>query len=93
MEEIFVETAKDEAAGMILQYVTFCTEDTHLSDRELNKVYSLLVVKIDGTYDEHESLFVYDISRTRERALEIARVMCENAVTPCTVGEILDDIL
>ncbi len=92
MEEIFIETAKDEGAGFDLQYVTFCTEDSRLSDEDLNKVYSLLVIKTDGTY-ENDSVLVYDISRSRDRALEIARVMRDNTVTPCTVRDILDDIL
>ncbi len=92
MEEIFIEAAKDEAAGIYLQYVILCTEEPHLSDTLLNKVYSLLVIKTDDTY-ENESVFVYDVSRNADRALEIARVMCQNTVTPCTVTEVLDDIL
>ena len=92
MEEIFIETAKDESAGIRLQYVTICTADTQLSDPVLDKVYSLLVIKTDDTY-ENESVFVYDIARTEDRALEIARIMCSNTVTPCTVTEVLDDIL
>ncbi len=92
MEEIFIEAAKDDAAGMDLQYITLCTKDPRISDKELSNVYSLLVIKICGTYED-ESTFVYDISRTKERALEIARVMCKNMVTPCSVREVLDDIL
>lgn len=92
MEEIFIETAKDESEGIDLQYVIIRTKDTQLSDPVLNKVYSLLVVKTDGTY-EKETMFIYDIARNSDRAREIARIMCANTVTPCTVTEVLDDIL
>ena len=92
MEEIFIETAKDESEGIDLQYVIIRTADTRLSDPVLNKVYSLLVIKTDDTYG-NESVFVYDIARTAGRAREIARIMCTNTVTPCTVTEVLDDIL
>ena len=92
MEEIFIETAKDESADIDLQYVIICTADTQLSDPVLNKVYSLLVIKTDNTYG-NENLFVYDIARNKDRALEIARIMCVNTVTPCAVTEVLDDIL
>ncbi|MBQ4560898.1 MAG: hypothetical protein IJA55_01035 [Clostridia bacterium] len=92
MEEIFVETAKDESADIQLQYAVLCTADPQVSDPVLSKVYSLLVIMTCGKC-ETETVFVYDISRTRDRALEITRVMCDNTVTPCTVKEILDDIL
>ena len=92
MEEIFIETAKDEASGICLQYVILSTEDLSVTDTMLSKVYSLLVIKTYGTY-ENETVFVYDISRSRDRATELARVMCHNTVTPCTVYEVLDDIL
>ncbi|MBR4880491.1 MAG: hypothetical protein IKU19_01070 [Clostridia bacterium] len=92
MEEIFVETAKDEAAGMDLQYIIICTAPSEAFGEFHCDVYSLLVVKTEGT-EGNESVFVYDISRTRERALEISRLLCENTVTPCTVYEVLDDIL
>lgn len=92
MEEIFIETAKDEITGVSLQYVILCTQDPQLTDKNLNGVYSLLIIKTYGIR-ETETVFIYDISRTRDRALEIARVLCKNTVTPCTVQEILDDIL
>ena len=92
MEEIFVEAVRDEASGIDLQYVTLSTADTRQSDKALSKVYSLLVIKGDPECGD-ETAFVYDVSRSRERALRIARVMRENTVTPCAVGEVLDDIL
>ncbi len=92
MEEIFTESVKDELLDACLQYVVICTCDPHTDDPQLNKVYSLLIIK-SHRMPESETRFVYDISRTRERALEIAAMMREHTVTPCTVNDILEDIL
>ena len=92
MEEIFTESLKDELRGVWLQYVVFCTPDPCLSDSQLNRVYSLLVI-MNNALQESETKFVYDISRTKQRALEIAAIMKEHTVTPCTVGDVLEDIL
>ena len=92
MGKVLIETAKDDITGICLQYIVLCTEDMYPADPGLNKVYSLIVIKTEGLFDR-EALFVYDISRSYDRAEEIARLMCANLVTPCSVAEILDDIL
>lgn len=54
-------------------------------------VYSLSVKLLSsGT---SESSFVYDITRTRSRADELFTIICEGTVTPCTLSDILEDIL
>ncbi len=40
-----------------------------------------------------ESSFVYDITRTRSRAEELFTIIYEGTVTPCTLSDILEDIL
>ncbi|MBR6513232.1 MAG: hypothetical protein IKT46_00210 [Clostridia bacterium] len=92
MEEIFTEVAKDTDADIELRYSIISSVDAGNIDRDLNKVYSLLIIAISETWG-NDSLLVYDISRTAQRAVEIARLMCQNTVTPCTAYDILDDIL
>ena len=92
MGTVLIETAKDDITGICLQYIVLATRDMCAADPELSTVYSLIVIKTEGQYDR-EALFVYDISRCYDRAVQIARVMSENIVTPCSVREVLDDIL
>lgn len=54
-------------------------------------VYSLSVQL--SSNGKSESSFVYDITRTRSRADELFTIICEGTVTPCTLSDILEDIL
>ena len=92
MEEIFSKAVKDEGSGLCLMYSILSCDDPLRTDMDYNRIYSLSITEYAGMLD-YESVFVFDVTRIRERALEIARLMCENTVTPCTVYDILDDIL
>ncbi len=87
-----IEAAIAEVPGLSLQYLLICTVDKYAADPQLKQVYSLLVISTENGFYA-ESVFVYDISRSRDRAEEIVRTFRDNTVTPCTVTEILDDIL
>ena len=92
MVDFLTRTAKDERAGLVITYSILSTDDVCPRDPRYTKVYSLLVVGYCGG-EVQESVFVYDITRTDERAGEIAELLCRNRVTPCTVYEVLDDVL
>ncbi len=92
MVDFLTRTAKDETAGLAVTYTIVCTDDLCPCDPRYDKVYSLLVVGYCGG-EAQETTFVYDITRTYERAGEIAELLCRNRVTPCTVYEVLDDVL
>ena len=42
---------------------------------------------------EAEEAFVYDVTRLRKRALSLFRVISEGLVTPCTLTDVLEDLL
>ena len=42
---------------------------------------------------ETESSFIYDIARDAATANRIAELFCRHTVTPCTAGEVMDDLL
>lgn len=81
-----------ERIGTYLQYNIVVSKDPCINEKSLSKVYSLLVVM---TTQERkcENIFVYDISRIEETAVKIMHTLSENSVTPCTVLEILDELL
>ena len=54
-------------------------------------VYSIEISVSDG--NNVESNFVYDVTRLKKRAETIFHLLCENAVTPCTLCDVLEDIL
>lgn len=54
-------------------------------------VYSISVQL--SSNGKSESSFVYDITRTRSRADELFTIICNGTVTPCTMSDILEDIL
>lgn len=54
-------------------------------------VYSVEISIFDG--DNTESNFVFDISRLKGRAKDIFDLLYENCVTPCTLKDVLEDIL
>lgn len=55
-------------------------------------IYSLSIVMISGS-DKREEEYIYDISRERDEARKMFRLLSENTVTPCTVYEVLDEYL
>lgn len=54
-------------------------------------LYSISVSISDGVVSETK--LAHDITRLRRRALEIFDIFTRNTVTPCTLFEILSDIL
>lgn len=81
-----------EDCKFYLQYMVVCSEDPLMKGKELSRVYSLIIIESSQVHGR-ESAFVYDISRDRERAEQIAALLCKETVMPCTVYEVLDEIL
>ena len=90
--QTFKGTVYEEIGKYYLQYIIIESKDYTASSEEVKRVYSLLLVK-SGEVDDTESVFVYDVARSYNRAYEILSVLKNNTVTPCTVTEVLDDIL
>lgn len=91
-KEAFSETVYDRLGQYYLQYCILVTEDPIPLNEEYSKVFSLAVIKTSVTEDV-ESYFAYDVARSYESAERIMCVMRNNTVTPCTVKEVLDDVL
>jgi hypothetical protein len=53
--------------------------------------YSLLVIMTES-HGLSDSVFLYDITRDESTACEIVEILSSNAVTPCTVTDILEDL-
>ena len=88
MQEIF-----ESEIDAYLQYKMICTRDPFKeSDTLCNKVYSIIVLKL-REYDVPESFFLYDVSRSYEKAMSILNCLRNNAVTPCIAGNVLQDII
>ena len=54
-------------------------------------IYSVGISVSDG--DCVDSNFVYDITRLKTKAESIFKLLYENTVTPCTLNDVLEDIL
>ena len=90
--QTFSVTVYDDVGSYYLQYIMISSSDITADMEELSTVYSLLIIKTEGP-EEPERIFVYDIARSYDRAYEILTILKNNTVTPCTVKEVLDDIL
>ena len=55
------------------------------------RIFSVKITLADevGAYDA----FACDITRNRSRAFQIYNLLCKGTVTPCTLNDILEDIL
>lgn len=91
-KEILEEKVFNENMGAYLQYALIATQDMMPPEKNLETVYSILIVKTAATHDS-ESFFIYDVARTPERARYIFDIMRDNSVTPCTAAEVLEDLL
>lgn len=54
--------------------------------------YCILIVCMDR-FGGTETKFLYDVTRDREIAREILKILCDGAVTPCTAKYIVEDLL
>lgn len=54
-------------------------------------VFSILCTLQGEDGDDYD--FAYDVSRTRERASEILRLLCAGTVTPCTLKYVISDLI
>ena len=74
-----------DGRGMLC-YRTVSTPDPQ------GRAWSMAIIKMqqDG---ETESSFIYDIARDAATANRIAELFCRHTVTPCTAGEVMDDLL
>lgn len=86
-EEIF----SDEINGY-LQYKIISTRDPYIKDKTVSTVYSIAVIELKEI-DIPEYFFMYDIARSRDKALTILNCLQRNAVTPCLAGNVLQDII
>ncbi len=90
--ETLSETVYDHLGQYYLQYCMVVTEDPVPQNEEYGTVFSLAVIKTAST-EETETYFAYDVARSYDSARRIMCVMRNNTVTPCTVKDVLDDIL
>ena len=95
ISDTFVEPAiycrYDKTLSAFLQYRIVITPDPCIKN-QYNQIFSLLTVKINSD-GSTETKFVYDISRTREKAFNIMRLLAENTVTPICILDVLEDLL
>ncbi len=82
-----VRSREAEAAGYRLTYSlyrsAFSVDGEH--------IYSLSV-RIRDLFSE-ETAFAYDVSRQRGRALRLFELVSRGLVTPCTLYDVLEDLL
>lgn len=55
------------------------------------RIYSLYVTLALDSY--YESDFVFDIARSREASVGLMELLSRNTVTPCTLREVLSELL
>lgn len=55
------------------------------------KIYSICAEKISE--DECEKSVIYDISRMKKKAVKIFEVISSSEVTPCTLKDVIENIL
>ena len=72
--------------GMHLDYILHETESTHKLP-----VYSITVRK--ETASGTEEACAYDISSIRNRAVEMFHLVVRGKVTPCTLTDVIEDML
>ncbi len=84
-EPIF--TSEKSLCGFNLQYVLY---RRYLEEAERN-AYSIAVIKSDN--GETEAAFAYDISSIQRRAKELTLAVIRHDVTPCTLLDVLENLL
>lgn len=81
----------DRTLSAYLQYRLVVTPDPY-NKTEYNDIFSLLVIKLQSDH-QSEVEFIYDISRTREKAFRLLSMLAENSVTPTAVQDIVEDFI
>jgi len=80
-------TGTAEREGYTMTYVL--TETTAQGD--FGSFFSITVsIRKNGYFDTASA---YDITRIRNKALDLFHLLMENAVTPCTLTDVLTDLL
>ena len=87
VKEETVETYTIEAENIRLTYTLF----TSTADYDGRKCYSLTVTA--ETDDEITSSTAHDITRRRKGAIRYFRMITRGLVTPCTLFDVLENIL
>lgn len=82
-----LSSADKEMSGITVNYRLYCSR----IDSENRDSYSVSVTSCFN--NNTETVLAKDISSERERASEIFSLISENFVTPCTLFDILEDIL
>lgn len=77
-----------------LNYSLIKTIDKCLSagDAALSEVYSLLIVKTNNNRGVVHK-FLYDISRQKNKAEEIFKLVSEYNITPNNISDIIEDLI
>ncbi len=76
-----------EAEGYSLTYTLW----KFRGEGAFGTVFSVTVSAIKGTYSDEKN--AYDITRNKRRAGKIFDLLVRNTVTPCTLIDVLEDIL
>ncbi|MBQ2727081.1 MAG: hypothetical protein IJF78_15360 [Clostridia bacterium] len=82
-----IKTSSVSICGMHLHYFLYETE----LPSQNRKSYSIQIRK--ESFDDSEEAWAYDITSLHPRAVEIYRLIVSGTVTPCTLTDILEDLL
>ena len=85
---------KASLAESVLSYKVIRTGEVFapFKSEGADNVYSLLCLKTDENFGV-EYDFVYDVTRNLEYALYLANLLCKNEVTPCTLRDVIEDLI
>lgn len=82
-----IKTSSVSISGMHLHYFL---HETDLQSQN-RKSYSIQIRK--ESFHDREEAWAYDITSLHSRAVEIFRLIVGGTVTPCTLTDILEDLL
>ena len=84
--------------GISLQYKLIATTDASMprgESEQLATVYSILIIKTEldcfGITDE--TVFIYDVSRSREAASRLLSILATGCVSPTNAKDVIDDFI
>ena len=89
----------NENRGEIIQFRSADVEDLHLEYRlyesrqtaDRRRCYAISAAVL--SHGDREEVCVCDVTRTKRRALSLFRLICDGLVTPCTLTDVLEDLL
>lgn len=90
-ENCYINTKNFDGRTLTVTYTVVETCNIYANTR-YSSVFSLAGAMYDEC-GEVESAFIYDVTREKERAHDIAALLCNEFVTPKTMVYVLEDML